>query len=56
MCWSHDELETGTDGFSPSRLVGEGGFGSVYQASMGGNEYAVKVLRQVLYYYTIVIL
>ncbi|CAL8253048.1 unnamed protein product [Arctogadus glacialis] len=46
MCWSHDELETGTDGFSPSRLVGEGGFGSVYQASMGGNEYAVKVLRQ----------
>ncbi|XP_056448128.1 interleukin-1 receptor-associated kinase 1 [Gadus chalcogrammus] len=46
MCWSHDELETGTDGFSPSRLVGEGCFGSVYQASMGGNEYAVKVLRQ----------
>ncbi|KAG7265153.1 hypothetical protein CRUP_007379 [Coryphaenoides rupestris] len=47
MCWSHDEVEKGTNGFSPSQLVGEGGFGAVYQAYMRNTEYAVKRLKQV---------
>ncbi|CAL8369812.1 unnamed protein product [Lota lota] len=46
MCWSHDEVEKGTKGFSPSKLVGEGGFGTVYRACMRNTQYAVKRLQQ----------
>jgi len=56
MCWSHDEVEEGTNGFSPSQLVGEGGFGAVYQACMRNTEYAVKRLKKVLYYYCTLLL
>ncbi|KAM6982024.1 LOW QUALITY PROTEIN: interleukin-1 receptor-associated kinase 1 [Tautogolabrus adspersus] len=46
MCWSYEEVHEGTDGFSPSRQVGEGGFGVVYEATLSGTECAVKRLKQ----------
>lgn len=47
MCWSHDEVYAGTEGFSPSLRVGEGGFGVVYRASLNNTDCAVKRLKQV---------
>lgn len=46
MCWSYDEVHAGTEGFSPSLQVGEGGFGVVYRASLRNTVCAVKRLKQ----------
>lgn len=47
MCWSHEEVCVGTEGFSHSLQVGEGGFGVVYKATLKKTVYAVKRLKQV---------
>lgn len=47
MCWSYNEVHAGTEGFSPSLQVGEGGFGVVYRASLKNTDCAVKRLKQV---------
>lgn len=47
MCWSYDEVHAGTESFSPSLQVGEGGFGVVYRASLRNTDCAVKRLKQV---------
>uniref|UniRef100_A0A4W6EKL6 Protein kinase domain-containing protein n=1 Tax=Lates calcarifer TaxID=8187 RepID=A0A4W6EKL6_LATCA len=47
MCWSFEEVHAGTDGFSPSLQVGEGGFGVVYRATLNNTDCAVKRLKQV---------
>ncbi|KAG8447913.1 hypothetical protein GDO86_015143 [Hymenochirus boettgeri] len=44
--WNFHELVQGTKDFSPSLLIGEGGFGSVYKATMRNTDYAVKRLKQ----------
>ncbi|GLD69120.1 interleukin-1 receptor-associated kinase 1 isoform X1 [Lates japonicus] len=46
MCWSFEEVHAGTDGFSPSLQVGEGGFGVVYRATLNNTDCAVKRLKQ----------
>lgn len=46
MCWLYEEVYAGTDGFSPARQVGEGGFGIVYRATLRNTDCAVKRLRQ----------
>ncbi|XP_038154365.1 interleukin-1 receptor-associated kinase 1 isoform X2 [Cyprinodon tularosa] len=46
ICWSYEEVHAGTQGFSPSLQVGEGGFGVVYRASLRNMDCAVKRLRQ----------
>nr|QCI31553.1 interleukin 1 receptor-associated kinase [Trachinotus ovatus] len=46
MCWSYEEVHAGTDGFSPSLQVGEGGFGVVYRATLKNTDCAVKRLKQ----------
>nr|AIC33831.1 interleukin-1 receptor activated kinase 1 [Lutjanus sanguineus] len=46
MCWSYEEVHAGTQGFSPSLQVGEGGFGVVYRATLRNTECAVKRLKQ----------
>lgn len=46
MCWSYEEVHAGTEGFSPSLQVGEGGFGAVYRASLSNTVCAVKRLKQ----------
>lgn len=48
MCWSYEEVHDGTEGFSPSWQVGEGGFGVVYKATLKNTIYAVKILKQVI--------
>ncbi|KAL8136513.1 hypothetical protein V2J09_002514 [Rumex salicifolius] len=41
------EIERATDNFNPSRVLGEGGFGLVYSATLeDGAEVAVKVLKR----------
>ena len=47
MCWSYEEVHAGTEGFSPSLQVGEGGFGVVYRAILRNTPCAVKRLKQV---------
>lgn len=47
MCWLYDEVYAGTDGFSPARQVGEGGFGVVYRATLSNTDCAVKRFKQV---------
>lgn len=47
MCWTYEEVHAGTEGFSPTRQVGEGGFGVVYRATLKNIECAVKRLKQV---------
>uniref|UniRef100_J3M8W2 non-specific serine/threonine protein kinase n=1 Tax=Oryza brachyantha TaxID=4533 RepID=J3M8W2_ORYBR len=45
---SYADLEVATDGFSESKLLGQGGFGHVYRgvlAVAGGQEVAIKKLR-----------
>ncbi|XP_063288757.1 interleukin-1 receptor-associated kinase 1 [Pelobates fuscus] len=44
--WNFNELVHGTNHFSPSLLIGEGGFGCVYKATLRNTEYAVKRLKQ----------
>ncbi|KAM4697204.1 interleukin-1 receptor-associated kinase 1 [Rhinophrynus dorsalis] len=44
--WNFQELLQGTNNFSQSLLIGEGGFGCVYKATMRNTEYAVKRLKQ----------
>ncbi|KAM9344433.1 interleukin-1 receptor-associated kinase 1 isoform 2-T2 [Pholidichthys leucotaenia] len=46
MCWPYEEVCAGTEGFSPSLQVGEGGFGVVYQAWLRKTKCAVKKLKQ----------
>lgn len=46
MCWSYEEVHAGTEGFSSSLQVGEGGFGAVYRASLSNTVCAVKRLKQ----------
>ncbi|XP_029363074.1 interleukin-1 receptor-associated kinase 1 [Echeneis naucrates] len=46
MCWSYEEVHAGTNGFSPSLQVGEGGFGVVYRATLRNTDCAVKKLKQ----------
>ncbi|XP_040008703.1 interleukin-1 receptor-associated kinase 1 [Xiphias gladius] len=46
MRWSYEEVYSGTDGFSPSLQVGEGGFGVVYRATLRNTDCAVKRLKQ----------
>ncbi|XP_046895242.1 interleukin-1 receptor-associated kinase 1 isoform X1 [Hypomesus transpacificus] len=46
MCWPFEEVQHGTDNFSVARLIGEGGFGHVYHASMRNTDYAVKKLKE----------
>lgn len=44
--FTYDELVEATDGFSDQKLLGEGGFGSVYKGSLAdGREVAVKLLK-----------
>ncbi|KAG2689248.1 hypothetical protein I3760_09G131400 [Carya illinoinensis] len=43
---SHHELLRATEGFNPSKLIGEGSFGSVYKATfLDGKDFAIKVLN-----------
>jgi hypothetical protein len=44
---SYQELHQGTDGFSPTNLIGSGSFGSVYKANLESKDHvvAVKVLN-----------
>ncbi|XP_053551636.1 interleukin-1 receptor-associated kinase 1 [Bombina bombina] len=44
--WSFQEIVQATNNFSRSMLIGEGGFGCVYKATMRHTEYAVKRLKQ----------
>ncbi|KAM4662467.1 interleukin-1 receptor-associated kinase 1 [Discoglossus pictus] len=44
--WSFQEVVKGTNNFSQSLLIGEGGFGCVYKATMRHTQYAVKRLKQ----------
>ncbi|XP_068186908.1 interleukin-1 receptor-associated kinase 1 [Antennarius striatus] len=46
MCWSYEEVRAGTQGFSPSLQVGEGGFGVVYRVTMRNTDCAVKRLKE----------
>lgn len=44
--FTYDELVEATDGFSDQKLLGEGGFGSVYKGNLqDGREVAVKLLK-----------
>lgn len=42
---SYYELEQATSGFSEEKLLGKGGYGSVYKAFLGGIQVAVKVFN-----------
>ncbi|XP_030049970.1 interleukin-1 receptor-associated kinase 1 isoform X2 [Microcaecilia unicolor] len=44
--WPYEEVVHGTQDFAESLLIGEGGFGRVYQAKMRNTVYAVKKLKQ----------
>lgn len=44
--WNCQEVVEGTKNFSQSMLIGEGGFGCVYKATIRNTEYAVKRLKQ----------
>ncbi|XP_018416200.1 PREDICTED: interleukin-1 receptor-associated kinase 1 [Nanorana parkeri] len=44
--WTFQEVLDGTGNFSPSLLIGEGGFGCVYKATIRNTDYAVKRLKQ----------
>ncbi|XP_036435373.1 interleukin-1 receptor-associated kinase 1 isoform X2 [Colossoma macropomum] len=46
LCWPFEEVQQGTDNFSASRQIGEGGFGHVYRASVRNTDFAVKRLKE----------
>ncbi|XP_075040955.1 interleukin-1 receptor-associated kinase 1 isoform X2 [Mixophyes fleayi] len=46
LLWNFQEVVKGTSNFSPSFLIGEGGFGCVYKATIRNTDYAVKRLKQ----------
>ncbi|KAM4819248.1 interleukin-1 receptor-associated kinase 1 [Thomomys bottae] len=46
FCWPFSEISQGTRNFSKDLLIGEGGFGCVYQAVMRNTTYAVKRLKE----------
>ncbi|XP_063792456.1 interleukin-1 receptor-associated kinase 1 isoform X2 [Pseudophryne corroboree] len=46
LLWNFQEVIKGTRNFSPSLLIGEGGFGCVYKATIRNTDYAVKRLKQ----------
>lgn len=46
LCWPIEEVQRGTEDFSPSRQIGEGGFGHVYHASLRNTDCAVKRLKE----------
>ncbi|XP_048192330.1 interleukin-1 receptor-associated kinase 1 [Perognathus longimembris pacificus] len=46
FCWPFSEISQGTRNFSKELLIGEGGFGCVYQAVMRNTTYAVKRLKE----------
>lgn len=46
MLWPFEEIRKGTENFSISRKIGEGGFGVVYRGTMRNTEYAVKKLKE----------
>ena len=41
------QLKRATDNFSQSRLIGKGGYGTVYQGYINCSTVAVKVLKKV---------
>ncbi|CAM6109003.1 unnamed protein product [Calypogeia fissa] len=43
--FTYEELVKATDGYSPSNLLGEGGFGTVYKGTIAGDLMAVKQLK-----------
>ncbi|CAL9224839.1 unnamed protein product [Arabidopsis halleri] len=43
--YSIEEIEEATEDFSPSRKVGEGGYGPVYKGTLDYTKVAIKVLR-----------
>jgi Protein tyrosine and serine/threonine kinase len=43
--FKYEDLEIATKGFSESNLLGEGGFGLVYQGTLSGKEVAIKKLK-----------
>lgn len=46
LVWTLKELSEGTKNFSKSQMIGEGGFGHVYKATMRNTDYAVKKLKK----------
>lgn len=40
-----EEIITATEGFSPEKVIGEGGYGKVYHCSLDSTPAAVKVVR-----------
>ena len=45
--FSYTKLESATLSFSKTRLLGTGGFGSVYKGFIGGTTVAIKLLHKV---------
>lgn len=43
--YSIEEIEEATEAFSPSRKIGEGGYGPVYKGTLDYTKVAIKVLR-----------
>ncbi|KAJ4821165.1 Proline-rich receptor-like protein kinase PERK1 [Rhynchospora pubera] len=43
--YRYEDLELATNSFSESNVLGQGGFGIVYQGTLSGNEVAIKKLK-----------
>jgi Protein tyrosine and serine/threonine kinase len=43
--FKYEDLELATKGFSESNVLGQGGFGLVYQGTLSGKEVAIKKLK-----------
>ncbi|XP_069501537.1 interleukin-1 receptor-associated kinase 1 isoform X2 [Ambystoma mexicanum] len=46
LVWTLQELKEGTKNFCQSQMIGEGGFGHVYKATMRNTDYAIKKLKK----------